>query len=106
MSHQDRVQQWRDYFLQNHQIVFVRNSPTRTSSSRSPCSHELSSSTYSSSTSSTEIILADQRQTLNRAHHRELSQARENWQTEISRHLVHIEKLLTNIHQLEALVSQ
>ena len=129
----DRVKSWRDYFLQNHHIVFIRNDPdgpsgsdppskqsgalqldtpsdsvslsVGDSSDRDSCSSEdpPHSSLYTRKTA-VEIFLADQRQTLRQIHRQEIQRVENNWQTEVSRHVGHIERLLNTISQLEKTV--
>ena len=124
MDQQRKIQLWREYFLQNHHIVFVQNDPdssvpreavpqTETSLGhlRPPMSDISESDSLSSDDpphsslyarkSAVELFLSDQRNTLSQAHRQEILRVENNWQTEVSRHLRHIEKLLHDISRLE-----
>ena len=133
MDQHARVQQWRDYFLQNHHIVFIRNDPDGSFASEDSRPRGLSTEDSSASaTSSTndddtrttdlgedpphsslyarktavELLLADQRQILHQTHRRELLKIEARWQTEVAGHLTRIEKLLDDVRRLEATASR
>ena len=132
---QGKVQSWRDYFLQNHHIVFIRNDPDGPSSPDFPCkqsktlqpdvlpdpasssvgdvsdldscsSEDLPHSSLYARKTAVEIFLADQRQALRQVHRQEIIRVENNWQVEVSRHVKHIERLLNTVSQLEKTVAR
>ena len=130
MDQHHQIQLWKDYFLQNHHIAFIRNDPDtieRPQSSKTgsenpspvgawqlinkgnPPARENSEPPHSSlyaRKAAVEILLSDQRKTLYESHRQELLREQEDRHSEISRHLAHIEKLLQTVSQLEKTVAR
>ena len=124
------VQEWRDYFLRAHSIVFVRNDPDSGSVpfnpqilSGNPVTYEAASFTRhgdspfvsqegSSSTelysrkSATELLMEDQRRFLYQIHSQEMSRVEEKWQHEVSRHLSRITELSRTLSDMEQTISR
>ena len=128
--HSQRVQQWRNYFLQNHHIAFIRNDPDGPpmvgecesetkpplaplpgmfgdESDTSVSSDEVAPTSHLySRKSAVEMLMADQRRVYQQVHSKELAKLENKWQAEVSSHLSRIEGLIYNISQLERTVDR